>query len=119
MGNTEAENKILELMRELALQDSTLKYIPEALIDVLSILKSRGADYNGDVTGVMEQVYEMGDMSAYVHASRPFKRMKQILSNNGIFCSEQKIGDKINDGLGYTICWKCCRIKAKKEGLGA
>lgn len=114
---TEQEQRQIELQRILGEQDPTMKYLNESLMDVLSILKTRGEGYNGNASGIMEQVYDMGDMSAFIHTSRPVKRMKQILSDNGIFCSDKNILDKIIDTLGYALLWLCCRKRSKSEGL--
>jgi len=114
---TEKEIRQIELQRILAEQDPTMVYLGESLLDVLTVLKTRGAGYNGNASGIMEQVYDMGDMSAFIHTSRPVKRMKQILSNNGIFCSDKNILDKIIDTLGYALLWLCCRKHIKSRGL--
>ena len=117
MELTELELRQIELQRILEKQDPTMKYLGDSIVEVLSILKTRGEGYNGDASGIMEQVYDMGDMSAFIHTSRPIKRMKQILSNNGIFCSDKNILDKIIDVLGYALLWLCCRKRSKAEGL--
>jgi len=117
MELTEQETRQIELQRVLEKQDPTMKYMCEAVIDVFSILKMRGEEYNGDVGGVMDYVYDMKDMSAFIHTQRPVKRMMQILSNNGIQCSDAKILDKIIDTLGYSLLWLCCRKRSKCEGV--
>ena len=114
---TELETRQIELLRILEKQDPTMKYMGDSIVEVLSILKTRGDEYNGDASGVMEQIYDMKDMGAFIHTQRPVKRMKQILSSNGILCSDKKILDKIIDVLGYALLWLCCRKRSKAEGL--
>lgn len=114
---TAKETRLIELTRILEKQDDTFKYLQDSFIDVLSILKERGSEYNGNTSGVMEQVYDLKDMSAYVHTSRPLKRAKQILSDSGMRCSDAKILDKIIDTIGYSVMWLCCRKRVKSEGL--
>ena len=108
------EALLLENIRLLKQQDPTFEYLNESLNDVLSILVERGKKYNGTHGNVLEQIYELEDSSAFVHTGRPVKRMKQILADNGNYCPDSEILDKIIDTSGYSLMWLCCR-KTKKE----
>ena len=113
---SESEQLLIENIRVLSKQDPTFEYTTESLNDILSILRKRGAKYNGDTSGVLEQIYGMKDMSAFVHTQRPVNRMKQILSNNGIYCPDDEILDKIIDTNGYSIMWLNCRKWVRSNG---
>ena len=109
------EMRLIEIARILRAQDPAFEYLLTAMVDCFSIMQERGGDYNGEMSGVEDQIYEFGDVEAYIHTKRPIRRLKQILSGNGLFFSDDKVKDKIMDAINYAIMWLCCR-EARRYG---
>lgn len=112
-GLNSQEIRFIEHARVLRQQDPAFEYLLTALNDCMAIMQERGGDYNGEMSGVEDQIYEFGDVEAYIHTKRPIRRLKQILSSNGLFFSDAKVKDKIIDAINYALMWLCCREMRK------
>lgn len=111
---TEAELLLLEKLRILKQQDPTFKYLPSVIAERLGIMVERGKMLNGGASSVIDQIYYMGDQSAFHRAFEPLNRLKKAMSAN-MRLPDEKCKDKIQDSPNFCDMWLCCR-EAERQG---
>ena len=110
---TEREHRIIEQLRLLAAQDPTFNHLPIVLLDRFDILLAKGKTYNSEESGVFDQNFELGDISAWELIMRKLRRGKtQILKYRGnIPDSEAK--ELVLDTCNQADIWACSRLERK------
>lgn len=106
---TEEERGLIETMRLLGNSQPEFKYLPKVLHKKLLISLERGSRYNGSSSGPSEQMFYMGDQSAYHAAYRPIVRMRQVMSSGAQNLPDEMIQDMIDDSTNYLLLWDVCR----------
>ena len=112
---SEQERIVIEKMRILNNQDETFRHLPNTLADCFAIMVERGAAYNGNGTGVMDQIFYSGDQSAFHKAYDPMNRLKNFVTKTPHIHKDKGI-DLIIDTLNYVAMWLCCRREFRENG---
>lgn len=117
MDWTEQEQRIIEQFRLLAAQDPTFKHLPHVIQERFDILLAKGKLYNSEDSGVIEQNFELGDISSWELVMRKLRRGKtQVLKHKGnIPDSEAK--ELVLDTANQTDIWQCCRLERKLRNM--
>lgn len=113
MELTEQETRIIEQFRLLGEQDPTFKHLPHVIQERFDILLTKGKLYNSEDSGVIEQNFELGDISAWELLMRKLRRGKtQVLKHKGnIPDSEAK--ELVLDTANQADIWAACRAERK------
>lgn len=113
MELTEQEQRIVEQLRILGEQDPTFKHLPHVLQDRFDILISKGKMYNSEDSGVFQQNFELGDISAWELIMRKLRRGKtQVLRHRGVI-PDNEARELVLDTCNQADIWACCRLERK------
>lgn len=113
---TEAERRVIELLRILGKQDPTFVFLPEVWIDRLAVMVDRGAKYNGNGTCVREQIFYNNDQSAFHQMVNPMNRLKNICPNQTTMIADADLFELPLDATNYGDMWLACRKQRQAGG---